>query len=152
MENRTRVDVLRKRMRRELRADYERQRDQLEAKIDAYKIATYISKKWNKTEGRKSTYDTVFPIYLSLALNKEDELCTDCMLFLEQMEDELNVDFHDSEQLMSTEAEYGIKTFGTRHLFLTFIAHAEGTCQIIETEKIEKVEKEVKTKSRQIIC
>lgn len=116
-------------------------------KLEAYGHALLIANWWRGSKaGRVAHVDKTFPVYTTITLAKDDDLCVGGMLFLEHIEQRLQLDAADYEIFG------GLKSYQlSPNLVLIFSAHAEGVCKLVTKEVLVERAPEYKTE-RSVIC
>lgn len=115
-----------------------------------YRQAIAIGQLWiGYGEDHHFILDNYKPFYLRLKMNATDDLCKECMLFLEDIE-VLYGEFYQAASSLFAADEALIKFKGCHDfLEIIFIAHKETKC-IVVTKKKSRTISEID--SREVIC
>lgn len=114
-------------------------------KVKSVHTAEYICNKWmfgnlernyqcNSIKNKRPS----FPIHIYLKLAKDDDICVEGMLFLEEIEEEKKIEFMDTPYL----TDGGLKAYQTFLIYIHFMPHEEGKCRIIKHTREEFVKQE----------
>jgi hypothetical protein len=132
---------------------YEYELRNIPKRVKAFYDAEYICNKWMFGDLERSyscntlTAERVyFPFSIYLKLSPNDDICTECMLFLEEIEEERKIEFDD----YYISDEDALKCFSSNYLYIHFIQHGEGKCRILyRTEEKLVTQKE---RFREVVC
>ena len=113
----------------------------------AYVEAEMIAEMWRLSKpGRVAGVDSTFPLYVSMTLAKDDDICVGGMLFLEHVEEHFQVEAQDRD------TSYALKSYTlNQHLVLVFSAHLEGACRVVEKQVPTEMVQAYKTE-RTVVC
>ena len=119
----------------------------MEDKLRAHLEAETIAEMWRQSKpGRTAGTDSTFPIYATLTLAKDDDLCVEGMLFLEQVEEQFQVEAD------GTPTSYALAAYIINpKLTIVFDAHLEGMCKIVTTHKLKESVPHYETE-RTVVC
>jgi hypothetical protein len=144
---------IRKYLEEKAKESYEYDLRNIPKRVKAFYDAEYICNKWMFGDLERSyhcgvlTADRVyFPFHIHLKLSPNDDICTECMLFLEEIEEERKIEFED---YFNTDEDV-LKVFSGGYLYIYFVQHGEGKCRILyRTEEKLVTQKE---RFREVVC
>lgn len=126
-------------LKKEAKEYYNKQLSAIDEKVEAFYIAEYIKERWifEDFEHEASTSSIgdliVFPVNVYLKLSQQDDLCTECMFFLEAIESEKGLEFNRSVTFLYD----ALAAFGTKYITIHFLPHAEGRCRTVNKVRTE---------------
>lgn len=136
---------LTKTLKAEARLTYQETLNGIPEKVKTKDTVKLISKQWTNSQyQRQAKYDNSFPIYVKLYMGPKDDLCEECMLFLEDIEEQFDIEFKSSTLTMHD----SLTAYEARHIRIVFIKHKLTKCHIIE-EKVVTTYNDIK---RTVIC
>ena len=121
--------------------------DCIPAKIEAFITANAIMALWRSSgENRRAEVDDMYPLYMKLYLNETDDICKECMLFIETVEEQFNMTADDNSQYNGALKGFSLNEYIT----LLFMENAHGVCRVI-TEEVPTEKLQMVTK-RRVVC